>query len=341
MDVIRKPNRPTLSGLRAILCLLACLVALPGALYASEEGYLGIRLEGGSGHIGQMDGSDEEIFIFDSPPSVGDVDPDGPAGNLLEVGDLILKVNGHDITSMKSLPALYHCRAGDVLRLVVERAGRKVRIPRIRIPAKTGEEGYFRKHDVIDLSSVGSSSSLSSSTSSLFVRDSGELEGADMWLGMGLSIKGTVWSLETDKRMNYDFDDPPGIYGVDLNGPADRAGLRRGDILTHIEGKRLNTHAGSELFTMIVVGEPVTFRYERDGVSGEATLVPERSRSGNTRVIDLRTADAGEQHLRYAGSLGDTDIEVRGVGEVEVTVDKGSNEIIIITSDFTVRLTQN
>ena len=45
---------------------------------------------------------------------------------------------------------------------------------------------------------------------------------------------------------------------------------------------------------------------------------------------------SGRQHLRYAGTVGNVDVEVRGSGEV--TVSRTPGEIIIDTGSATVRL---
>ena len=47
---------------------------------------------------------------------------------------------------------------------------------------------------------------------------------------------------------------------------------------------------------------------------------------------------AGPQRLRYSGIVGDADVEVKGLGNVTVTKDESTGEIVITTADATVRI---
>ena len=53
-----------------------------------------------------------------------------------------------------------------------------------------------------------------------------------------------------------------------------------------------------------------------------------------------RAASVSGRHLRFAGSLGGTNIEVRGSNAVEVAVDRDAGEILITIGDVTVHLTR-
>ncbi|NOT34127.1 MAG: PDZ domain-containing protein [Candidatus Eisenbacteria bacterium] len=55
---------------------------------------------------------------------------------------------------------------------------------------------------------------------------------------------------------------------------------------------------------------------------------------------DSRAPEAlsGDQRLRYSGSVGDADVEVRGVANVVVSRDPATGELIITTSEATVRV---
>lgn len=49
-------------------------------------------------------------------------------------------------------------------------------------------------------------------------------------------------------------------------------------------------------------------------------------------------ASVQEQHLRFAGSVGNTEVEVRGLSSVEVSYDNSTGELLIRTIDSTIRV---
>lgn len=74
-------------------------------------------------------------------------------------------------------------------------------------------------------------------------------------------------------------------------------------------------------------------------VESEAQLA--RLRQELELVAQARTtplAVAGEQHLRFAGSVGNTEVEVRGLSSVEVSYDNSTGELLIRTMDSTIRV---
>jgi len=73
----------------------------------------------------------------------------------------------------------------------------------------------------------------------------------------------------------------PGVHilGVTPDGPADRAGLRSGDIMSGIDDEALVGSDGGERLTAVMkgveAGQPVSVRYRRAGKEHTATVVPE------------------------------------------------------------------
>lgn len=181
----------------------------------------------------------------------------------------------------------------------------------------------------------------------------------------------------------WQFEEYPTIYSVDPGSPADRAGIRRGDVLTAIDGISLLSREGGQRFGSIEPGQAVTWTYRRGGsvrtarvmaieppdnpdraalrasqedliaalerlhTSDSAVLSPRlaelRSKLASSRLdLDLRLAELAhetqEQHLRFAGMVGNTNVEVRGLGSVEVSFDNATGELLIRTMDATVRM---
>jgi S1-C subfamily serine protease len=64
------------------------------------------------------------------------------------------------------------------------------------------------------------------------------------------------------------------VMGISDGGPADRAGLKRGDILQALDGEVLDDVADfyRKLWTTGPAGTPVTLRMERDNDAFEVTV---------------------------------------------------------------------
>jgi putative serine protease PepD len=75
---------------------------------------------------------------------------------------------------------------------------------------------------------------------------------------------------EPGARIAADSDESPGVV---RNGPAERAGMRPGDVIVSIDGHPVSTP--DELVVLLRTRQPgdeVTLRYVRDGVEAEVTL---------------------------------------------------------------------
>ena len=123
------------------------------------------------------------------------------------------------------------------------------------------------------------------------------------WLGMGISCsRCTLQSYSSSSAAGglvvsagryprWTFQEPPVVFSVDANGPADRAGLRSGDTLVSIDGYQLTSREGGVRFARIQPGQAVTLRYRRDGQESEARVTAgARARSAEFAMQDsLRT----------------------------------------------------
>jgi hypothetical protein len=169
------------------------------------------------------------------------------------------------------------------------------------------------------------------------------------WFGFGLSCGDCGFApstLKASKRVKgvgpqWKFSTPPEIYSVDASSPADAAGLRRGDILTSIDGVSLTTTQGGRKFGDVVPGQRVRLGYRRGAERHFVYLIAERRpeytpRPDSYRLGTTAPVARSAQRLRYSGSIGGADVEVRGVGSV--VVNSSGDEIIITTGDTTVRI---
>jgi predicted metalloprotease with PDZ domain len=96
------------------------------------------------------------------------------------------------------------------------------------------------------------------------------------WLGFGLSFSGKIVRKPSDGLpARWRFNAPPKIHSIEPDGPADRADLKRGDVLTHIDGVRLDTRRGGNRFSSVEPGQAVTWTIRRDGVERTVEMVAE------------------------------------------------------------------
>jgi hypothetical protein len=152
----------------------------------------------------------------------------------------------------------------------------------------------------------------------------------------------------------------------------------RGDKLTQIDGVSVLSEDGGRLFGAVKPGQTVRWTFERDGDTkvAKVTAQPRPGAAGEyarsleslrreLRDLERQGADAdemrrrigemnealrasamtprpsGSPRLRWSGSVGDADVIVRGLANVQVTTDENTGEIVITTSDATVRIKKN
>lgn len=199
------------------------------------------------------------------------------------------------------------------------------------------------------------------------------------WFGFGFQCAECyVRSGPGDSIAVWEFGSHPTVYSVDLGSPAARAGLRRGDVITKIDGISILTPAGGRRFGTVRPGQPVKLTVLRDGatrvVVARAAERPDRRERAELR--DLRkelvrlneVSDLGQlrrelaslnremerirkqdiervrvrttpvRRLRYAGVIGGTEVEVRGPGSVVVSETDAKDELVINTGDAVVHI---
>jgi hypothetical protein len=106
------------------------------------------------------------------------------------------------------------------------------------------------------------------------------------WFGFAfLCEECSAKSGKTDSAAVWQFSSWPKVYSVDLGSPAARGGLRRGDVITHIDGVSIVTPEGGRRFGAIRPGQAV-----RWGVV----------RAGAARSVVARAAERPERRERVA-----------------------------------------
>jgi hypothetical protein len=192
------------------------------------------------------------------------------------------------------------------------------------------------------------------------------------WSGFGLTCSNCGGAPgDSGKPPVWEFGTLPTIYIVEPGSPAGRAGIQIGDVLTHLDGVSLLTKEGGRRFGALQPGQRVRWTVLRGGRVIEAKAVTERRPgSRNLRLDDLQetlrglgeggeaerlseeitraseelarrglltpTPRARSHRLRYAGTVGGSEVEVHGLGNV--VVDDSGDVIVITTRDATIRI---
>ena len=103
---------------------------------------------------------------------------------------------------------------------------------------------------------------------------SGSREG---WLGIGISCSRCTLSASDDgEARQWTFSEPPLVFSVDRDGPADKAALRTGDTLVAIDGVAFTSAQGGAAFANIRPGQTIRLTYRREGRERAVRLVAER-----------------------------------------------------------------
>jgi len=157
------------------------------------------------------------------------------------------------------------------------------------------------------------------------------------WFGFGISCDDCGVRRNNDDVSMY-FGEPPVVENVEAGSPAQRAGLRRGDRLTHVDGLSLTTRQGARRFADIRPGQTVTWTYRRgSGAYTARTTAVRRPDAPTRRTLAVPPSPRAAQQVRYSGAVGNTDVEVRGA-PVTITRDERTGETVIRSHDLTVRL---
>jgi membrane-associated protease RseP (regulator of RpoE activity) len=137
------------------------------------------------------------------------------------------------------------------------------------------------------------------------------------------SYDGEAWS----------FTEPPEVQGVARGSTAWTAGLRTADRIVAVDGLDVMTPEGGRRFAGIQAGDQVAWTVTR---SGERLEIETTVEEQEVRGIWSSRAPA-EGPVRFAGTVGETTVEVRG-GRVAVTESEDGNLIVIQTGDTVIRI---
>lgn len=200
---------------------------------------------------------DEEVgataWTFDTEPRILGIAAAGPADGALREGDFVVAIDGWLITTEDGGRRWSNVEPGERVRLKVRRDGatREVELtvgdrcpgddPEPRTPAGDAPVRTLPRFHPRGWLGVGLSCDCSVDTSA----------GAPLWT----------------------FHDAPRVAGLVPGSPADRAGIREGDVLVAVDGRPLTTPEGGADFSGIEPGRRVRLTLEKDGARRDVEVV--------------------------------------------------------------------
>lgn len=158
-------------------------------------------------------------------------------------------------------------------------------------------------------------------------------------LGFALSCsRCNVEKATGDVAPRWQFTSPPELYGLEPDGPADRAGLQAGDRILAINGAPITSDSAGRALGAVRPGQRLRLRVRRGDATREFVLV-----AGERPMPEPVLAPVAPRpsQARYRGHIGDVDVRVDGTEPVRVEVDPASNAIVIRTGGNVVRLTKD
>ncbi|WP_420129631.1 PDZ domain-containing protein [Longimicrobium sp.] len=335
--------------MRTSITWLALLCAVPLLLSASSapaaQGACGG--EPARGHLGVRIGCDctvsstpsaDKPWRFRSAIRVDAVEADGPAAGVLRRGDVITAVDGAAVTEAEGARRLWQARPGQPVRLSIERDGQRMEVT-LRTAAICADDrraiGSYAPAvvgpDVPGASSFGARTPApeavpgAPSSGPVPVPTTPGLQ-PEGWLGFGLACNQCGWARAGgDAAPYWESAGEPILYTVQPGSPAARAGLRDGDVLTHVGAHAITSREGGRALGAVRPDERLALRVRRAGRPMEVALVAGRR-------------PAAPPAVRYAGQVGGVRVELSGAAPSDVSVDEETGEMSITVNGATVRL---
>lgn len=374
--------------------------ACPGGTEVGSLGISGLDCVGECTLTVRPDGS-ERSWFFSAEPKVFSLEAGGPAEGILRPGDFIVAVDGIPITTRTGGERYANILPGEAVRIRFRRDGRVgeatisaaaacrespsvagtvsraqpppppparpsvgervVVAPRVRV-ATGGELGVAKP--------VGESEKLST----VFA-----VGGAEFPLGaapsgqLGIGYSCSKCGVRTDEETGestWFFSSPLEVTAVTLGGPAQRAGIQRGDLIKAIQGYDIGSEEGGREYSRLTPGREVWLTVvKRNGSEVQVSVVPEETlivgvSGGDEGVVAGGVAQAvrpaapaqpavpdpavvgGEAGgiapppdlpLRYSGTVEGIEVEVRG-DPVMVSEVKGARTLYISTDGLWIRI---
>jgi hypothetical protein len=307
--------------MRIRAAMVLSLVIVPGAVRAqqcpssTQVGHLGITSLECDCIVAPPTRTTQWRFFTE--PRITRVEPRGPAAGRLQEGDIITSVNGYAVTTETGATLLARPPRDRDVVLRVRRDGRmhQVTLRTATIcPSDTRALGTIQptgRQQASTTVRTAASNSPSQPPASRVVPPTS-------WIGIAFSCGDCAYETRGGAPV-WNFRTPPEVYSVEPGSPAYNAGMRRGDVLTHVDDHALTTAEGGRRWASLRPGDQVRLRYRRGGVTGNATVRVSPPR--NVAQSPPQAAAAAREWVELQASLAARDsVTQRMMQQLEQTL---------------------
>jgi hypothetical protein len=215
-------------------------------------------------------------WAFRTEPRITSLEMNTRAGQLLKVGDVITHVNGHLITTREGARAMASLKPGEVVILSIRRNGEalKYALPvesSCRADARLGYYAPGRPGRSAPPAAIASATPGVRAVPVPAVAPRTNVSRSRGSFGFGLMCSGNC-EIRSESNGALYFSDPPEVYSVERGSGADKAGIRRGDVITHVNDQPITSKKGGMTFGTAKPGQTLRFTVRRDGSSRTVAL---------------------------------------------------------------------
>lgn len=255
-------------------------------------------------------------WTFRTEPKITSLEMDSRGATLLRIGDVITAVNGKLITTREGASELANLKPGEAVILTIRRNGASQRIALTAESACPGDSRLFSIYAPGGFSGPAAEIAVapkpmprpgiyySNGSNAVAVAPgvytpAAKIAGEYTWaepratFGMGLSCNNCSMGFSEKSRTAFMiFSKPPEVYSIERNGPADKAGIRRGDVITHVNGHSVVSDEGRKAFASAKPGQIVKFTVIRGNdskvfsVKAAQTQTPRPALAQSTRSLE-------------------------------------------------------